>query len=106
MTVEEFVNKRLNNYDSETEELRLIVDEDKFFCIYKYREYIWNDCVKMIDKKTGDMIYYIWDEEIIFLDDRDKDFCEYPNVVFCRIPDWCTKAYEFYKEYKEEKEGK
>ena len=105
LSIQEYVNEELNNYNSETENFTFIVSDDNFFHKYKNGEYTWYDCVKIMDNDTKDILYYIWSDEVIFLEDISKHFLDYPATSYMRlnlryIPDWCTKAYEFYNNYK------
>ena len=99
MNVNEYVNSQINNYDSRSEDLTFIVDEENFFFSYYDDEHEYFDLVKIKDNKTGDVFYYVYSEESIFIPNNKEE--DYPHIDFTCIPDWSVKVYEWYREFKE-----
>lgn len=100
MNVNEYVNKKINQYDSRSKDLTFIVDEEHFFHSYYDNNHEYIELVKIKDNKTGDIFYCDYHHENIFIPDDTKSIEDYPHIDFTCVDDWSVKVYEWYREFK------
>lgn len=101
MNVNEYINRKINNYDDRSKDLTFIADEDHFFYSYHDDDHEYFDLVKIKDNKTGDIFYYIYsDESIFFTNGKKKE--DYPHIDFTCVDDWAVKVYWWYREFHNE----
>lgn len=101
MNVNEYINKKINNYDDRSKDLTFIADEEYFFYSHHDDDHEYFDLVKIKDNKTGDIFYYVYsDESIFFTNGKKKE--DYPHIDFTCVDDWAVKVYWWYREFHNE----
>ena len=101
MNVNEYINKKINNYDDRSKDLTFIADEEYFFYSHYDDDHEYFDLVKIKDNKTGDIFYYLYsDESIFFTNGKKKE--DYPHIDFTCVDDWAVKVYWWYREFHNE----